>query len=113
MQDMQEVLTIKKRRRVLLASLPQSSIGQERIAGLLYITRMREFVVEWSGASFQRSSLPFVFKIPIVALNMTMTSRIIIGYFTIILSERLQDVLIQDIAGMRRTRDQLLMLNFS
>jgi hypothetical protein len=76
------VLTIKKRRRVLLASLPQSSIGQERIAGLLYITRMREFVVEWSGASFQRSSLPFVFKIPIVALNMTMTSRIIIGYFT-------------------------------
>jgi hypothetical protein len=75
------VLTIKKR-RVLLASLPQSSIGQKRISGLLYITRMREYVVEWSGASFQRSPLPFVFKIPSIALNMTLTSHIIIGYFT-------------------------------
>jgi hypothetical protein len=28
------VLILKKRRRVLLASLPQSSIGQKRIAGL-------------------------------------------------------------------------------
>ncbi len=37
MQDMQEgaqQVILKKRRRVLLASLPQSSIGQKRIAGL-------------------------------------------------------------------------------
>ena len=34
MQDMQESAYIKKRRRVLLASLPQSSIGQKRIDGL-------------------------------------------------------------------------------
>jgi hypothetical protein len=34
MQDMQEVLILKKRRRVLLVSLPQSSISQKRIAGL-------------------------------------------------------------------------------
>jgi hypothetical protein len=35
MQDMQEsAYPKKKRRRVLLASLPQSSKGQKRIAGL-------------------------------------------------------------------------------
>jgi hypothetical protein len=34
MQDMQEGAYPKKKRRVLLASLPQSSISQKRIAGL-------------------------------------------------------------------------------
>jgi hypothetical protein len=34
MQDMQADACPKKKRRVLLASLPQSSLGQKRIAGL-------------------------------------------------------------------------------
>jgi len=33
MQDMQDDAYPKKRRRVVLASLPRSSIGQKRIAG--------------------------------------------------------------------------------